>query len=365
MVQVLYKPTPIKSGWRSSITEDRKVHELEKNQLGFRGQPIKYSDDDFVILLLGDSQAEAKYCCAYGWMPERRLEYYLNSEHRKKTRVFTLAAAGYGQDQQLLVLKEYYQRYRANLVVLWQTPANDVEDNVWPTIGLWNGTPKPTFVLKNEELIGPSEQMEQELEIPTLKLVALWHRIFPPLGRDDGWEKNLPAPYSPMVAYDGPVNQAWQQDLDRGMMFGEYLSKEKSSKAMFFTPPSRRMVYGFELTRRLLHEILEEVSTRDGKFIIFGVGSKDPTKEKDWNEQVYVFDGKYYKAARAQRDKSMLYINEGFKEYLIPVTVEDAAVGPADSHLNEHATDQVMKVLAYNLADLIPDQSSTGNPPPK
>jgi hypothetical protein len=61
----------------------------------------------------------------------------------------------------------------------------------------------------------------------------------------------------------------------------------------------------------------------------------------------------------------MLSINEGFKEYLIPVTVEDAAVGPADSHLNEHATDQVMKVLAYNLADLIPDQSSTGNPPPK
>jgi hypothetical protein len=31
-------------------------------------------------------------------------------------------------------------------------------------------------------------------------------------------------------------------------------------------------------------------------------------------------------------------------------------VGPADYHLNEHASDQVMRDLASSLADLIPDK---------
>lgn len=120
-----------------------------------------------MIILLGDSQAEAKFCCAYKWMPERRLEHYLNSHHNKKVKVFTLAAAGYGQDQQLLVLKEYFQRYRANLVVLWQTPQNDVWNNMFPTHWPKNGTPKPTFVLKNGELDGPTEQWNKILRCQT------------------------------------------------------------------------------------------------------------------------------------------------------------------------------------------------------
>lgn len=358
-LQVLYKPTPIKSGWRSSLSLPRTVHKLEKNQIGFRGQPINYSDDDFVILLLGDSQVEAINCCAYGWMPERRLEHYLNSEHSKKVRVFTLGASGYGQDQQLLVLKEYFNRYRANLVVLWQTPSNDVWNNMFPTHMPANGTPKPTFVLKNGELDGPSEQMEQELESPAFKLMALWHQLFPPPGRDDEWEKYLPEPYSPMVAYDGPVNQTWQQALDNGTKEGDNLNNEKAHRAIRLIPRSKRMVYGLELTRRLLQEIQKQVSTQNGKFIIFRVGD-NTAKIKDWNEEVYIFDGKYYKASGAQREANILYINQGFEQYVVPVTVEDAAVGPADSHLNEHATDQVMKDLAYNMANLIPDRSSKG-----
>lgn len=354
-LQVLYKPTPIKSGWRSSLSFSRTVHKLEKNQLGFRGQPINYSDDDFVILLLGDSQVEA-ISCAYGWMPERRLEHYLKSEHSKKARVFTLGASGYGQDQQLLVLKEYFQRYRANLVVLWQTSANDVWNNMFPTHWPANGTPKPTFVLKNGELNGPSEQMEQELETPALKLMALWHQLFPPPGRDDEWEKYLPEPYSPLVAYDGPVNRTWQEALDSGTMEGENLSNEKAHLAIKLIPRSRRMVYGLELTRRLLQEIQKQVSAQNGKFVIF----RTVVESKDWNEEVYVLNGKYYKASETQSEANVLYMDQGFEQYMVPVTVEDSAMGPTDGHLNEHATDLVMKDLAYNVANLIPARSSKG-----
>jgi hypothetical protein len=358
-LQVLFEPTPIKSGWRSSLSLLRQVHKLDKNQLGFRGQPINYSDDDFVILLLGDSQAEAIYCCAYGWMPERRLEHYIKSEHSKKVRVFTLAASGYGQDQQLLVLKEYFRRYRADLVVLWQTPSNDVCNNMFPTSMPANGTPKPTFVLKNGELNGPSEQMGQELQTPALKLMTLWHRVFSPPARDDEWEKYLPEPYLPMVAYDGGVNQTWQQAFDNGTMGGENLNTEKANKAIYLTPRIRRMVYGLELTRRLLQEIQQQVSAQNGKFVIFRV-EDDLAKKKDWNEEVYVLNGKYYKASKAQREENILYMNHSFDQYVVPVTVEDGKMGSADAHLNEHATDQVMKDLAYNLVNLIPDRSSKG-----
>jgi hypothetical protein len=58
-------------------------------------------------------------------MPEKRLQDYLNM-YDKKVKVFSLGAPGYGQDQQLLVLKDYYRQYHADVVILWETPKNDV-----------------------------------------------------------------------------------------------------------------------------------------------------------------------------------------------------------------------------------------------
>ena len=70
--RLLHMPHAPISGWRAID-----VPEAEKNQLGFRGQRIDYHDDDFVIVLVGDSQVEAK-ACAFDWMPERRLQSYFN-----------------------------------------------------------------------------------------------------------------------------------------------------------------------------------------------------------------------------------------------------------------------------------------------
>src|SRR6266576_2289533 len=80
------------SGWKSPVENP-----AEKNEIGFRGQPIQYAKDDFVIVLLGDSSVEAA-ACSYETMPERRLQAHLNAGGRR-VRVFSLGTGGYGQDQ--------------------------------------------------------------------------------------------------------------------------------------------------------------------------------------------------------------------------------------------------------------------------
>src|SRR5204862_3380236 len=111
LLQVAYVPPPLVSGWRSLRPR------AEQNQLGFRGRPIVYAPEDYVILLLGDSQVEG-YGLPFDAMPERVLESHLDWQNQR-TRVFSVGAGGYGQDQELLALEEYFGKYRANLVVVW------------------------------------------------------------------------------------------------------------------------------------------------------------------------------------------------------------------------------------------------------
>jgi len=341
-LQGFYRPKPIKSGWKAEVPES------QKNQLGFRGQPFRYTDEDYVIVLLGDSHVKAD-ACSFGWMPERRLQHHLNAGG-KRVKVFSLAASGYGQDQQLLVLQEYYQKgFRADLVLLWQSLVNDIYDNMFPT----HGIPKPTFWLENGELRGPQELMGQELASPSIKLLALWKKVFPQ-SRDGEWEeKYLPEPYTPMLEYDGPVNVSWQELWDNNH-YGirhQHLDSEKSLLAFALTPRSRRMQYGLDLTRKLYQEIEKLVSSHGGELIIFRYG-KEPVEMAE--DAVYLLNGKYYRTSRLQALENANYLNDGFKHYTIPVTIEEWRVGPEDGHLNEHATDQVMRDLAQQIGGLIP-----------
>ena len=347
MLQVAGKPAPTLSGWRSHVKS-----KLELNQLGFRGHPIEYSDGDFIVVLLGDSQVEALQCCAYGWLPERRLQYHLNARG-KKVKVFTLGSGGYGQDQQLLVLREYYQKYRADLVVLWQTPENDVWNNMFPTHWPANGTPKPTFWLENGELHGPNVGMGANLS-SKIKLVALWERFISPASRDEHYEKYFPPAYSPMLEYEGPVDRDWQKRWDGniGFMRDENLGNEKSHLVMRLTPPSARTQYGLDLTRRLLQELEKLVTRHAGRFVVFRADK--PLEVPDIGGKIHVLNGRYYKTSNEQFQSNVNYLNQDFKSYVSRVSIDDWKVGPEDSHLNEHATDQVMEDLSRKLENLIP-----------
>src|SRR2546429_1201001 len=231
LLQVGYAPPPILSGWKSFAPI------AERNELGFRGQRIAYSPGDYVVVLLGDSQVEAT-ALAFDAMPERRLEAHLGSS---KARVFSIGTGGYGQDQELLALQEYFAKYRADLVVLWQTPGNDVWNNVFKT-HMANRNPKPTFWLdESGRLRGPSEALGQPLAASPLVVAALWQRAFGLPWRDKSWERRLPEPYVPLERYDGPVRAEWQGGGGEEFrpVRGEEPSKEKKHLGIK-VPPRRK-----------------------------------------------------------------------------------------------------------------------------
>ncbi len=345
-LRIIDKPKPALSGWRSAG-----VSPSERNQLGFRGQAIQYADGDFVVVLLGDSQVEAA-ACACDWMPERVLERDLNAAG-PRTRVFSVAASGYGQDQQLLALREYLSQYRADLVILWETPANDYWNNLFPA-NFADGRPKPTFWLEGGELRGPSEGLgEPDSDAPRLKLRLLWDRVAGS-SRDRAWERRYPPPYRPEEGHAPDASDDWQRLWDgnvRGFR-GEDLGSEKSHLAMFLTPRSERTRYGLDLAHALLDEIGREVRSRGGRFAAF-TAQTPPAPEDDFYEGVHALNGRTYRTSWRQYYDNVEYMNRGVDFRLIPVTVERWRVGPENPHLNEHATEQVMNDLAARIKPLI------------
>jgi hypothetical protein len=346
LLQIFYSPPPIISGWRVRATP------LELNQLGYRGHPIAYSNEDYVIVLVGDSNIEAQ-ACSFDYLPESRLEYHLNKKG-KRVKVFSLGAGGYGQDQELLALRAYFSKHRADLVLLWQTPGNDVWNNIFPTHWPTNANPKPTFWLENGQLKGPTEQIGEKVGDPAIKILSLFRNFIPSITqRDTMWEKRLPAAYKPMTEYKGPINYEWQKrwDANAGRMRDENLDIEKTHFAIRLTPRSDRMRYGLELTRRLLQEIERLAVAHSGRFIIFIVNN--PEEKRDPEEQVYVLNGKYYRTSERQFEENVAHLQAGFKTVKVAVTLEKWKRGPADSHLNEHANDEAMMRLADVLDPII------------
>ena len=340
LLQVAYVPPPIVSGWKSLVAR------TEQNELGFRGQKIAYSPNDYVIVLLGDSQVEST-ASAFDAMPERVLESQLDSANRKM-RVFSVGTGGYGQDQQLLALQEYFRKYRADLVVLWQTPGNDIWNNEFKT-HMYNRNPKPTFWLDEAgKLQGPSEALEQPLANSTIVVAALWQRAFVLPWRDKSWERHLPESYVPMDHYDGPVRNEWQErwNTNFGRMRDEDLANEKSHLVVALTPRSQRMQYGLDLTHALTQRIRDLVAANHGSLVIFQTDIHDFVSEDD---QIYVLNKKYYRVSKHQFQANWNYVNNGFDTEIIPVTVKDWRVGPEDGHLNQEATGQVMRDLAKRL----------------
>ena len=194
LLQVAYVPPPLVSGWKSLAVT------TEQNQLGFRGRQFDYKPDDYVIVLLGDSQVEAT-ALAFDAMPERLLERHLGSANIK---VFSVGAGGYGQDQQLLALQEYFATYRANLVVLWQTPGNDVWNNVFRT-HMYNRNAKPTFWIdESGDLCGPTESLLQPLANSRVVVANLWQLAFVLSWQDSAGSASYQLPMFPWINTRAP-----------------------------------------------------------------------------------------------------------------------------------------------------------------
>jgi hypothetical protein len=276
-------------------------------------------------------------------MPERRLQAYLNlgTSPDDPARVFTLGVGGYGQDQQLLVLREYYEDHRADVVILWITPANDVWNNVFPTNQPRYGVPKPTFWLAEDELRGPSEPLGAIVNASPIRIISLIRGVVVPRQRERRWARLLPAPYASRPA--AQVSATLPRIDLRGTSH-EQLDIEKGGLGIWLTPPSERASYGIALTRRLMHEMRQLVESHGGTFLVLRTTAPGLPPFPD--EAECVLNGRAYRTTRRQYGATVEALLQGFAVAEVPVTVDSWRVSEEDPHLNEAAVDQVMRDLA-------------------
>jgi hypothetical protein len=352
LAELFYHPGPSVAGWKGNP-----VHAAtEFNQLSYRGRKIAYEEDDFVVVLLGDSQV-AGPGVSYYWMPERRLEQYLNEQLALQAKVFTIGAGGYGQDQELLALEEYYASgFRANAVVLWMTPQNDIFDNIFPTHFPTNGIVKPTFWLEDGALRGPTYQIGEDLYgSSSIMLVQLLERalLSSRILDDSDWESlYLPPAYEPLSEYEGKVIYTWQESLggpEELSMGQDNLKSEKTRVSLYLTPRSERMQYAIDLERALFDRIEALVTEHGGRFLLFNTNA--PGSQID--DGIYALKGAYYQVSQAQFDRNVRDLVDGYTGFTISVTIELWRTSPTDSHLNDVSVDQVMHDLAVQIAPLL------------
>ncbi len=326
-----------RSGWPEDLFDPP----TGRNQLGYRGRSIAYGPDDFVVVLLGDSSV---WCdaCPDDQIPEITLEQHL-LEYVPRPRVFSVSGGGYGLDQQLLGLQRYFSRYRANLIIHWQTFENDIWNNVFPTHwpGNSDGTPKPTFRLVDGKLLGPSEGLREKTH--RFRLSAFLFHVFYG-GRDHYWEKFLPPPYEPSTSVDQSRSPVFPFPEE------ESLQTEKAHRARMLTPVSERGKYGLDLMRALLFEIKKVSEAQGAAFVTFQEDrSFDAAERYVEGEFFFEQNGKYYKASVQQMRQNRRYVNRGLDYFLIEITTPEFKVSETDAHLNLVANSQVLGDLVGEL----------------
>jgi hypothetical protein len=212
--------------------------------------------------------------------------------------------------------------------------------------------PKPTFWLDHDgNLQGPTERLEEPLTSSSVAIIALFQRAIGLPWRDKSWERKLPPAYTPLTHYEGVAQAEWQQrwDSNLGRMRDEELDTEKSHLAILFKPRSPRMQYGLALTRAITQGINSMVADHGGQLVVMQTTTDS---DVDTGEQVYLLNGRYYRASQKQAKANWQFVNDGFATEYIPVTVPDWRMSREDAHLNKAANEQVMADLAQRLQSL-------------
>jgi hypothetical protein len=284
-------PHKIKSGWSWNDSPRRSLakfdHDLP-NEFSLRGQSIKYEKSDYVVLLLGDSHVEAATSYPEN-MPERLLEKYLGTRLNRPVKVFSLAAAGWGQDQELIALENYYKKYRADLVLVWASPANDFWENAFPdrSLNAIAGHIKPTYKLVGDNKInGPfykshfyykNSAIIQLITMALIKEKTIEQRIL------DEWIDSLPLPHKiddksiglcaglTEIDQDEFSKEIFKFTLDERFLIitdEDYLNS-RSQFSNFIVNRSSRDNYLVRLTKMLFERLRETATINGSRFFVF------------------------------------------------------------------------------------------------
>jgi len=275
--------------------------------------------------------------------------------------VVSIAAWGWGQDQELLALMRHIQTIHPAAVVLWFTPGNDLWNNTFPTHLPKNGKPKPTFWLEGENLKGPNLPWLSLYRPPGLYLTLAVHRLRrdPIYPTDEGWEQHLPPAYQPITLPEGARSLAQMLAEQHGIRVDELpyfrdenFQTEKTHFSIYLTPPSPRLRYAASLTRALLLRIRDLCQANDAAFFILDTAPKlssfpdAPT--------LFEVSGKGYLLSSASARRLIAGVLDGLPTIRVEGIPTGAVVSKTDHHLNATGNTYVMEALARQLVGKLP-----------
>ena len=353
-------------GWENSPLRYLQPHSAkdEVNQMGLRGQPIKYGDEDFIVLLVGDSQVEAA-SSPINFMPESLLQKRLTNQFQRPVKVFSIAASGWGQDQQLLALQKYFKKYRANAVLVWTTPVNDFWENAFPDRSTTSqaGNIKPSFLLLDNQIKGPYfensayyyhsalfqfiSQIYSQLPVNQLILNS-----WPSQGLM-GNEASTPDKclQTTEIYQDEFFKRLGLIDLSKRytIISPEDVVRGRSHFSPQVIPLSAVESYQIELTRRLLQKMKQLALEHDSKFFVFYPVRDDLDERIKIVQCIKTLDGKYF---QYQSDNVNLLQKLELKDNLKIVKIkggDENIVSKEDRHFNARGNQKVMDSLANSI----------------
>ncbi|GJL60236.1 MAG: hypothetical protein NPIRA03_30930 [Nitrospirales bacterium] len=369
-------PAKLKSGWGWEDSAGRKLskyEDLTTNQFGYRGQSIHYDADDYVVLLVGDSQVEA-YAGRPEHMPEQFLQKSLTSQLHHPVKVFSLASSGWGQDQQLLAIQEYFRVYRADLVLLWATPGNDFWENAFPDRSATSqaGPLKPTFWLTDGELYGPFflsgsylhnsalaqlfETVMANLQKETLeqRILRRWLQEMPSFHKTHKPENDYVCEGLTVINQVEFFNTIFDLNNEIGytLRSGEDFLHSRSHFSPFMINPSRRDEYLVAITESLLWQVKMEVEKHHSKFLAFYPVRED--FDKRGKQMVKCVTDSHGNIFRVSLDYTSLLKDVISSEDLVVFDLpggNEIVVSPDDRHLNDLGNELSMEKLSLSLVE--------------
>jgi len=347
VLRVTDRPRPVIIGWTGARPG-------QTNQFGLRGHPFDFNAQHRVVLL-GDSQVEAE--TDFEDMPEVHLRRALSRSLGSSVSVASIAAGGWGQDQELLALERNIRTIHPTLVVLWFTAGNDLWNNTFPTHFPKDGTPKPTFWLEDGVLKGPNVPWLSPYRRRGSHLVQAVRRVLhaPNYPTDAEWESHLPPPYRPVALSEHAQPLAEFLAEQRGIRVDqlpyfrhENFATEKTHYSIYLSPESPRLRYAAALTRALLLRIQTVCADNGVRFFVLQTDDAMGT----YPEQPTLFEvnGKGYRLSSTSAHRLINGVLDGLPIIFVAGIPTDAVISKTDRHLNASGNRYVMESLARQLA---------------
>lgn len=369
-------PATPKSGWKWDESPYRGMMnqgDQRVNQLGLRGKQFEYQKDDVVVLLVGDSQTEAG-TQLFDDMPEALLETALKTElNTSKVKVFSIASAGWGQDQQLVALREYFQQHRANLVINWTTPVNDYWENTFidRSITPEAGKLKPTFTSSDANakldtvIPTPFEFKLRTLLKLSLSGAATGKKASIEQIHLDRWMKKLPVSYNSKTPHTAqcPTLEVKEQELIEAYLAGsraytllteEDVENGRSHFSPFLKNLTPRDHYAITITHRLFQELANLSQQHGAQFHILHTYRSDLDQafreircvKNTLTQNVFEYDGsdwmRHLKTSLLATQLITLDINS---EHALNVS-------KGDWHFSKEGNQLAMQALAQKIVEL-------------